>query len=840
VAVQPTPQESPRENTREEDPYGLLRRDVRLLGDVLGRVLVEQEGEDFLATEEHVRAAARQSREVGDPSIVREAVRALEADEQAKMLRAFALYFQLANAAEQHHRIRRRREDEHAGLVTRESLEEAFELLADVSEDELHRRLADVSVELVLTAHPTEATRRTLLQAHVRLAEMLTALDDAMVTPREREAIEERLGEEITVMWQTDEVRGERPRVIDEIRHGLWFFEESLLDAAEELFARYRRRFPDAPPPFSFGTWIGGDLDGNPAVGGPTIAAALERSRELALGRYREEIRELAVTLASSRSLVPVSHELDESIARDERELPLYASEIRHLNTFEPYRRKLSFMWARIDEDEYRRPEELLADLAVISRSLDANGGSRVAAGRLAELERRVELFGFHLAKLDVRLHAGEVRAPTERTREVFAAVKAARRRHGPRALDTVIVSATTSADDVLRVLDLTDEPVSIVPLLETIADLAAAPDVLRTLLADERYAGRAAERGNKVEVMVGYSDSGKDGGYLAARWAIYRAQEELAAIAHEAGVALTIFHGRGGSAGRGGGPTHAAILAQAPSEPPGRVKVTEQGETISFKYGLPGMAYRNLEAALAGTVLSAFPGIAGRTPDADERVLLDELALRSEELYRELVRHTPEFLPFFRAFTPVDELSLLEIGSRPARRPDSADYLGSLRAIPWVFAWTQNRTLLPAWYGCGGAFADADLDALRHLHRELPFFRTLVDNLEMTLAKSSLEVAREYLELVPEELDPERLFGQIADEHARTVSTVLEIVGADRLLERHPVVRRSIAIRNPYVDPMNAVQVQLLRRFRAGEDEARLPLMRSIAGIAAALRNTG
>src|SRR5262245_44112807 len=441
VAAQPTPEEIPRDESRHEEPYGPLRRDVRLLGGLLGEVLVEQEGEQFLADEEHVRAAARQSREVGDPAIVREAVRALAPDHQAKMLRAFALYFQLANAAEQHHRIRRRREDEHAGLVMRESLEEAFELLAGVPEEELLERLAGISLELVLTAHPTEATRRTLLQAHVRISEMLNKLDDPMLTPREREAIDDRLGEEITVLWQTDEVRGERPRVIDEIRHGLWFFEESLFDAAEALFAVYRHRFPDAPPPLSFGTWIGGDLDGNPAVGGDTIAAALERSRELALRRYRQDIRELAVTIATSRSLIPVSHELDDSIARDERELPLYAREIRHVNTFEPYRRKLSFMWARIDEGEYRRSSELLADLAVIRRSLEAHAGGRVAAGRIAALERRIELFGFHLAKLDVRLHADEVRAPTERTRGVFDAVATARRRHGPRALDTVIVS---------------------------------------------------------------------------------------------------------------------------------------------------------------------------------------------------------------------------------------------------------------------------------------------------------------------------------------------------------------------------------------------------------------
>jgi phosphoenolpyruvate carboxylase len=836
VRVEPDAQES----LSDEGPYGPLRRDVRLLGSLLGQVLVEQEGEEFLAAEELVRGLARQSRELGDPTIVREAVRALQPADQAKMLRAFALYFQLANTAEQHHRIRRRREYPHEGRLARESLAEAFDLLQAVPEDELGRQLADVSLELVLTAHPTEATRRTLLQAHVRIAKLLTALDDPMLTAGEREAVEDSLAEEITILWQTDEVRGERPRVIDEIRHGLWFFEQSLLDAGEQLLAEYRRRVPGAPPPFSFGTWIGGDLDGNPSVNADTIAVALDRARALALSRYRGEVRNLAVALASSRSLVAVSDELGESIARDERELPQYAEQIKHVNEFEPYRRKLSFMWARLGEDAYDGPADLLEDLAVIRRSLEEHGGSRIASGRLAALERRIELFGFHLAKLDVRVHADDVRAPSQRTREVFAAIGTARARHGEQALDTVIVSATTSAVDVLAALALTDEPVAVVPLFETIADLDAAPDSVRALLADERFAARVAERGGRLEVMVGYSDSGKDGGYLAARWAVYRAQEALAEVAAEAGISLTIFHGRGGSAGRGGGPTHAAILAQAPGHPPGRLKLTEQGETISFKYGLPGMAFRNLEAALAGTVLSAFPAIAGRTPDADERRLLDDLSASAEKEYRSLVWQTDEFVPFFRAFTPVDELALLEIGSRPARRPDSGDYLGSLRAIPWVFAWTQNRTVLPAWYGSGTAFAAADPDALGRLYRELPFFRTLVDNLEMTLAKSSLEVAREYLELVPAELASEQLFDRIAAEHERTVSAVLAIVGEDRLLEHHPVVRRSIGIRNPYVDPMNAIQVELLRRFRAGGESARLPLMRSIAGIAAALRNTG
>ncbi|MDX6410569.1 MAG: phosphoenolpyruvate carboxylase, partial [Gaiellaceae bacterium] len=600
------------------------------------------------------------------------------------------------------------------------------------------------------------------------------------------------------------------------------------------------RRLPDAPPPFSFGTWIGGDLDGNPSAGAETIIEALARARTLALERYRVEVRGLAVTLASNRSFVHVSPELDASIARDERELPEYAARIGTQNEREPYRRKLSFVWWRLGNDGYAGPDELLQDLAVMQDSLRAAGGARIADGRLASLVRRVELFGFHIAKLDVRLHAKEIREPTERTRDAFAAVAAVRSVHGPQALDTVIVSGTESAADVLRVLDLTQEVVSVVPLFETIHDLDAAARIVRELLADERYGARVAERGSRLEVMVGYSDSGKDGGYLAAQWAIYRAQQQLAAVAEEAGVELTIFHGRGGSAGRGGGPTHAAILAQAPGSPPGRLKLTEQGETISFKYGLRGLALHNLEAALAGTVLAAFPEVSGRTPGDDERTLLDGLAAESEGAYRALVQGEPRFAAFFRAFTPVDELALLEIGSRPTRRPDDGDYLGSLRAIPWVFAWTQNRTLFPAWYGCGTAFAAADPDALRQLYRDLPFFRSLVDNLEMTLAKSSLEIAGEYLDLVPAELEPEHLFGTIAAEHTRCVTAVLQIVECDELVERHPALQRSIQLRNPYVDPMNAIQVALLRRHRAGDEAARLPLMRSIAGIAAALRNTG
>jgi len=811
---------------------------------MLGKVIVEQEGDELLEAEERIRLRARDARGTGDVDAVRDTVRMLSPGEQAKVLRAFGLYFQLANIAEQHHRLRRRRqyaaEDQQA---PRESLADAFERLGDIGDDEIRARVSRLSLELVLTAHPTEATRRTILLAHLRVAELLTALDDA-ASQAESQQIENELGEQITILWQTDEVRHGRPRLTDEIRHGLWFFEHNLPDAAERLLAEFRARLPDAPSPLSFGTWIGGDMDGNPAAGADSIREALDRARELALDSYRTDVRELAVGLAMHRSLIEVSPELDESIARDERELPKYAAAIGRRSELEPYRRKLSFMWWRLGNNGYERPAELLADLDVLARSLSENRGARIATGRLAALRRRVEIFGFHLAKLDVRLHATELRESNGRTRAALAAAAEVRQRHGPEALDTVIVSGTTSAADVLTVLDLSDEPLSVVPLFETIPDLEHAPVVVRELLDEPRFAQRLEDRDRRLEVMVGYSDSGKDGGFLAAQWAIYRAQEELVEVARDADIELTIFHGRGGSPGRGGGPTHAAILAQPAGHPPGRLKLTEQGETISFKYGLPGLAHRNLEAALAGTLLAAFPEVSAQAPTREERAELDELAQLAERSYRAFVHEEPLFVDFFRAFTPVDELAMLEIGSRPTRRPVSENFRGSLRAIPWVFAWTQNRTILPAWFGSGtalGSLLDAgEVDTLRRLYARLPFFRSLVDTLEMTLAKSSLEIASQYVELVPAELEPERLYGEIASEHERTVEAVLETLETRTLLERQPVLRRSIQLRNPYVDPMNAIQVELLRRFRGGDDDARLPLMRSIAGIAAALRNTG
>jgi phosphoenolpyruvate carboxylase len=762
-----------------------LRRDVRMLGDLLGRVLVEQEGESLLADVERVRQLARATRAGGPDQELRNAVSALSPQRRTSVLRAFALYFQLANVAEQQHRIRRLREYRAEGRVRRESLAAAF--------DALGQAVPRVSLGLVLTAHPTEASRRTVLAAHTRVAALLESAE-----------AEEPLLSEITALWQTDEVRSRRPRVVDEIRNGHWFFEQSLIDASERLLAEFRRHVPDAPPPFHFGSWIGGDADGNPNTSAETVREARRRARELLRLRYRNEVRTLAAQIGVSSQLVPVDDELHASIARDEAELTDYTAQIGDQNADEPYRRKLSFVWHRLDADLYVSAEALLADLDAVDRSLRRNRAARIADAELAALRRRVEVFGFHLAKLEVRVHARDAVEPDERTLSLLAA-----------ADETVIVSGTTSSTDVARVRALTPAP-NVVPLFESV-------EALRT-------ATRVYEELGCREVMVGYSDSAKEAGYLAAQWEIRKALVALAAAARRRGAELTIFHGRGGSAGRGGGPTYDAILAQPHGEPPGIIKLTEQGETIAFKYGLPELAHRNLEAALAASLLAA----SGVEPRVDTETM-ELLAERSGDAYRELVDDTG-FVDFFRAFTPVDELALLNIGSRPARRPEAADYMASLRAIPWVFAWTQNRCLLTAWYGCGTAFAAAETSELRTLYREWPFFRSLVQNLEMALAKSSIEIARWYLSLV----DDARLWPAIEAEHARTVEAVLEIVEASRLLDRHPVLQRSIQLRNPYVDPMNAVQVELLGRHRAGDATVEAALLRSIAGIAAALRNTG
>jgi len=811
---------------RPSSPDAPLRANVRLLGEILGRVLTEQEGEDVYRLEERIRLLARLGRrgDTGASRALAETIAALDVETQAVVLRAFTVYFHLANIAEQHHRVRRRREHEREGGTPRESLTETIEVLRSegISDAELAAAASRVAVELVLTAHPTEALPRTILAKHRRIARLLDELDDARLTPGQRAEGEGSLTEEVTILWQTDEVRSERPRVVDEIRQALWFVEDSLWDAASALLATWREQLPGSP--LRFGTWIGGDLDGNPNAGVATVREAVERGAALVRELLRRDVRMLAASWGMSSTLVDAD---DEVAAVD---LPA------ERNPTEPYRRRLTAIWERLGADGYATADELRAELDVVDASLRRHHGARIADGGLAALRRRIDVFGLTGPALDLRLHSRQLHDDPGAAESVLVEAAALQRRRGPEAIDTLIVSMTHSADDVLLAESLASRAglaVTVVPLLETVDDLRRAEVLLAELL------DRSPR--DHLEVMVGYSDSGKDGGVVTAQWEIFRAQERLAWLAGERGVELTVFHGRGGSAGRGGGPTYAAILAQPPHAVDGRLKVTEQGETIAFKYGLPGLARRNLEAAVAATLLTAVPGRLAEAPEG-ARTTMEAVSQAARACYRSVVWDDPALPRFLREFTPLHELRLLEIGSRPVSRPEDSDAgeLEALRAIPWVFAWTQTRCIVPAWLGAGTGLAAVPVAELRRLFREWPFFRALVENLEMSLAKSSMGIAARYLELVGDPALAARIFGVLREEHDRARDAVLEIVEAHELLDRHPVLQQSIRLRNPYVDPMNAIQVELLRRWRAGDESALRPLLRSIAGIAAALRNTG
>jgi phosphoenolpyruvate carboxylase len=808
-----------------------------MLGVLLGTVLQEQEGPELLAAVEHVRLLSKTAR-ANDTAVDREAlvdaVRALDSPTRNDCLRAFALYLGLANLAEQHHRLRHPRRP----------------LAVAASDASVAAAAARARLRLVMTAHPTEATRRTVMQAQLRMAEALGRRDSAEAAGGQA-GVERDLGEQITLMWQTDEVRHVRPTVKDEIRHGLWFFEIGLFHAAAELAGEWERLLPGTEFPLRFGTWIGGDADGNPEVGPQHIAEALSRARALLVRDYWHQVRDLTRSLGISERLVGADGELLASIERDERELPWVAAEVGERNRHEPYRRKLTAIHRRLDneltgrdEPRYGHAEELAGDLSVIDASLRSHRGARIADGRLARLRRQVEIFGLHAARVDIRLHATELAGDGDRPERLLAAVEAARGRHGARAVGRLIVSGVESAEDATRALaraQAAGVDVEVVPLFESIGALSRSAEITAQLLDHPGFA-----RGG-ITVMVGHSDSGKDGGHLAAQWAIQGAQRRLAELGRTRSVAVRIFHGRGGSVGRGGDATFGSAFAQPAGHPPGWIEVTEQGETISFKYGLPGLARRNLESAIAGT-LAVAAGTGCEPTEADP--MMDRIASRSLSAYRACVWEDPGFAEFFRSFTPVEELSLVQLGSRPASRGGGWQGLERLRAIPWVFAWTQTRALVPAWYGAGAGLGHvaetADgLAEMRAAYRDWPFFRTLLHGVEMSLAKSSMAIARMYLELATG-TDAAIRFAAIESEHDRARDAVLAIVEARELLDRHPVLQQTIRLRNPYVDPISAIQVELLRRWRdpgssdAERERVRQPLARSIAGIAAGLRNTG
>ncbi|MCI4568561.1 phosphoenolpyruvate carboxylase [Lysobacter sp. CFH 32150] len=898
----------------------LLREDVNMLGALVGEILAEQRGPEFLVEVESLRRAAIRRREAQAPvAELAAALAGIELDQASDLVRAFATYFQAVNLAERVHRIRRRRDYERQGAGAQPGgLRDVIGALVEqgVGADELAALLPRLRIEPVFTAHPTEAVRRVLLKKEREIVRGLVADIDRSRTPAERRADRERIRQTLSTSWQTAEAPPAKPSVADEFSHVGYYLSDVLyrvLPVFYEVFEEALREHcvdaPALPDVLGFGSWVGGDMDGNPNVGADTIAATLAGQRKLVLAAYQRDLVALGEVLSQSLTRVGVSEALLARIDAYRKLLPEAAEKLRPRHADMPYRNLLSLMWGRLTAttDEmpggYADAAEFCADLTLIEDSLRAHRGARAGGFAVQRLRRRAACFGFHLASLDLRqdsashdaalaavfddarwsqrsvderaarLHrlldgsepaAVPDHAAARATLDVFRTVATARQRYGARAFGPYIISMSRSAADALAVLALARiagcmdadnrVPLDVAPLFETVDDLDAAADTLHALFADPIYRAHLAARGDRQVVMLGYSDSAKDGGIVASRWALQQTQVALTALAQESGVRIAFFHGRGGSISRGGGKTERAVIAAPRGSVDGFLRVTEQGEVIHRKYGIRALALRNLEQT-TGAVLRAT--LRPRPPEPREvpwRGIATELARDARAHYRALVHEDPDFPAYFRAATPIDVIERLRIGSRPSKRAGSGD-VGSLRAIPWVFAWSQNRSGLTAWYGVGTALELAlqrhGREALAEMARDWPFFDTLIDDVEMVLAKSDPGIFERYSLLAsrllasqPSPVDLHARFHPgIAAEFERTRTAVLAIKGSDELLAGDLRLRQSIRLRNPYVDPISLLQVELLARWRAADrpDGAlQQALIATVNGIAAGIQNTG
>lgn len=893
----------------------LLRDDVRRLGAMVGQMLAEQQSPAFLEQVESVRRMSIARRENGEPV---DALAARLADvplgDADALVRAFAAYFGATNLAERVHRIRRRRDHQRNGDAPQPGgLEAVLGELRDagVTFDELTAFLPRLSIEPVFTAHPTEVVRRALLDKEHTIVERLVADIDRGRTPPERRSDEARIRLALTSAWQTADAPSLKPTVHDEVEHvGFYLanvlyrtlpvFYEAFADAIEAV---YGRRVA-VPKVVRFGTWVGGDMDGNPNVNADTMRAALDAQRALALEQYRADLRALGAVLTQTLGRAGIDQAVSERIEAYAAQWPDVMAAIRPRRADMPYRVLLKLVEAKLaatgtqSGHGYAGVDDFIADLEAIDASLARNRGDHAGRFALQRVLRRARGFGFHLAALDLRqdsaVHeealaallgdpdwasrpAGEqvdrlhgvldATAPAAATAgandvaastlAVFREARELRRTHGAGAIGLYIISMARTAADALAVLALariagcvedggTDGsrvPLDVAPLFETVADLEAAPAVMRALFDDPVYRAHLRARGDRQTVMLGYSDSAKDGGLMASRWALQCTQVELTALARASGVRIVFFHGRGGSVSRGGGKTSRAVMAAPRGSVDGSLRMTEQGEVIHRKYGIRALALRNLEQATAAVMQAS---LRPRPADAREgrwRAIAAELAGVARDHYRALVYDEPRFDDYFRAATPIDVIERLHIGSRPARRRNAG--IRGLRAIPWVFSWAQNRSGLTAWYGVGRALQHGvdthGRDVLAEMARDWPFFGTMLDDLEMTLAKSDLAIFERYSRLAGDAHDA--LFPGIAAEFARTRDTLLSIRDEDALLSRDPRLRLSIRLRNPYVDPISLLQVELLRRWRAdgSRDDDTLDALRStVNGIAAGIQNTG
>jgi len=952
------------EQEHRDEKDAPLRRDIRALGNALGAAIRQHGGAPVFETVEQLRHSCRQLRACIEmlPEAAEDKRAQLHAEIAAldqqiadsiascdlatsiDVIRAFTIYFHLVNTAEQRHRTRRRRahETRQTPSAQRGSLVALVALLKQQQIDAptVQRLLNQLSIELVFTAHPTEATRRSLITRSRQIADLLAAYDHAdAMTPRERARWQQELTSAIALLWRTDTLRHVRPQPIDEIKMGGYYLNEILVDAVPELYAELENLLHETyaseqivvPAFLHIGSWIGGDQDGNPNITPDTLLDALHWQRAHIIEHYRAAIQNLAQDYSQSLQLCSITPALQTALARDAALLPDYDRELGPQTAQEPYRRKLSFTWKRLEataapqpgrpqgsplpsEIAYHSANELLADLLLIQQSLLADGEEEVASGQLATLIRQVQVFGFHFAALDVRQHserhaqalaellrvtglyAGDYTRASEAERlriltdllsdprvlprrrytlsietahvlRTFDTIRQARMDFGEQAVACYIISMARSLSDLLEVQFFCKEAgitrLPIVPLFETIDDLRACAAILATAFAHPIYRAWLAACHNEQQVMLGYSDSSKDGGILTSAWELYLAQEQLAALGTSHAVAIKLFHGRGGAIGRGGGPIYDAILGQPPGSVNGRIRITEQGEMLSFKYGLPDIALRNMELVVSGVVEASLPTDRIAQPPRAWIEIMEALSATACAHYRRLVYETPDFLRYFEQATPIQELGWLNIGSRPPRRTTGRS-VEDLRAIPWVFAWMQSRSVLPSWYSVGTAIETccADhperLETLREMYHRWPFLRVFLDNLQMTLSKADMHIARHYASLVDNEL-VRRLSMEMESEYERTKRVVLAITGDNALLDDSPVLQRSIRLRNPYVDPLSYFQVALLRRLRAlggplilddaqqtasDQDRERATLtyavLLTINGIAAGLRNTG
>jgi len=887
------------------DTLNDLRADIYLLGGLLGTIIREQHGDAALETVEIVRAAAKHRR-AGDlvpHQTLLNTLRNLDLSQKRVLIKAFSNYFQLINIAEDQQRIRVLRQRERDQAIV-ESIEAAVRDLraAGVTAEGLRARLVGMSVRLVMTAHPTESKRQEVLDKLRHIADIVAQHDGCDLLPREVEQLDQALAAKIEELWQTRPTRAARATVADEVAFGVYFVTtaimDALLDINDDLRAVLGRFYPEAdwsdlPPVLHYASWIGGDRDGNPEVTPDATLQTLRTLRDAARAVYLREIAQLRDHLTQHTDEVGALPALHERVPVESARR--YPGEI--------YRAWLEAIRQRLEADAYTSDAELLGDLRLVQDSLRAHGGERVAAGELHRLIERVRLFGLHLVPLEVRqdarLHLAAVGEIFERyglcdrftdlpeaekqallqreiasPRPLFPAepdfsdttnmviatwrmVAEAHARYGPRAIDTSIASMCTAPSDLLILLLLAAEvgvarDLDLVPLFETVDDLHRAPEVMDALFALPIYQAQLEARGLRQQIMVGYSDSTKDGGYLASNWGLYTAQEQLSEHCRAAGIELELFHGRGGSIGRGGGPTNRAILAQPRGSMQGRIKITEQGEVIAYRYGNAEIARRHLQQVMHA-VLIATCAPAPLEVRAAWRQTMDRLAEAGRAAYQKLVYETPGFVEYWQQATPIREVSAMPIGSRPARRGEGG--FAQIRAIPWVFSWMQSRALIPSWYGVGHAFeaycgeddcAGPGLERLQHMYGDWPFFRALIRNVELDLAKADMGIAEQYASLVDDDALRAQIFGEIRAEHARACHYLLLIIGEEELLAHNPVLRRSIDRRNPYVDPLSFIQVTLLRELRAlapgapGYDALLQAVMETVNGIAAGMKTTG